>query len=141
MAKEGRAARVVVFRLEEGEDLAAGVKRVASERGVRAALVTAIGSLRRAVLGFYDGDKREYRKVEIGRPLELASCSGVVSAVGGEVHIHLHAVASDENGLAVGGHVLEGCEVGFTVEGVLLEVEGVRLARFRAESGLMLLDV
>lgn len=141
VAKLGRAGRIVVFRLSEGEDLASGVKRAASEARIKAAVVSAIGSLKRAVLGFYDVERREYRKVEISRPLELISCSGVVSLVGEEVHVHLHAAVSDSSGLSMGGHVLEGCEVGFTVEGVLLEVEGVELRRARAESGLMVLDV
>lgn len=113
---------------------------MAAEHGVRAAVVTAIGSLKRAALGFYDGRKREYKRVEVDRPLELVSCSGIVSVVDGETHVHLHAVVSDVNSLAFGGHVLEGCEVSFTVEGTLLKVKGVKLARARAESDLMLFD-
>jgi predicted DNA-binding protein with PD1-like motif len=62
--------------------------------------------------------------------LEIASCSGNISIKEtGELVVHGHIAVSDSEGVAHGGHVMEGCIIAATVEVVLLAVESGKLER------------
>ena len=103
---------VLVLRLKPGDDLRAELEKVLAEQGAQAAcVVSAVGSLSRAVLRY--ANRPEGR--ELLEPLELIFLSGTLSADGA----HLHASVSDANGEVRGGHVMPGCIVRTTAEVVV----------------------
>ena len=71
--------------------------------------LTAIGAFESAVVGWFDFEKRIYRKIEIAQQCEVLSAIGDV-AVGddGKASLHVHVVLGLSDGTTRGGHLLEG---------------------------------
>jgi predicted DNA-binding protein with PD1-like motif len=101
-----------ILRLKPGDDLRDELEKVLADQGAQAAcVVSAVGSLSRAVLRY--ADKPEGK--ELLEPLELVFLSGTLSPDGA----HLHASVSNGNGEVRGGHVMRGCIVRTTAEIVI----------------------
>lgn len=130
--------RVVVVGLRPGEDLTSKILSVAQERNVDYAIVQAIGTLSRVVLGFYDGGSKSYLKKEIVGHLELVSCIGSLAKdPDGKPLLHIHASVADSEMRVLGGHLIE-ATVGYLVEVYLNEVAGTELTKIHDQSlGLM----
>ncbi len=127
-AVESKVEKAVFARLFEGEDLLVTIASVAEQHNVPSGFFFLIGTLKKAVLGYYETG--QYKSIEKVGPLEVASCMGNVSVKeNGELVVHGHVVVSDRDGLAFGGHVLPGCLVDATAELVLVRVEGGALRR------------
>jgi len=110
-----------VLRLHPGEDLRAALSTAfteleASQNTGAACIISAVGSLSRAVLR-YAGQPEGTLLVE---PLELITLSGTLSADG----VHLHASVATAGGEMLGGHVMPGCMVRTTAEIVLAPLPG-----------------
>lgn len=110
-----------VLRLQPGEDLRATLTKAfaqlqAGQNTSAACIVSAVGSLSRAVLRY--ADQPEGTLLE--EPLELITLSGTLSADG----VHLHASVATAGGEMRGGHVMAGCIVRTTAEIVLAPLPG-----------------
>jgi len=118
----GTSGPVHVLRLEPGEDLRPAIQAWATKSNIEAAtVVSAVGSLSAAHLryaGRADG-------IMITGELEVCSFSGTLAKHG----LHLHLSVADRDGAMVGGHLLPGCIVRTTMELVIQQIEGVRMAR------------
>ncbi|HEY4674539.1 MAG TPA: PPC domain-containing DNA-binding protein [Candidatus Bathyarchaeia archaeon] len=124
----GQAGKMCFSRMSEGEDVLETIKKCAEENSIHAGAILVIGTLRDAVLGYYKN--KEYKYIHLNAPLEIASCIGNVAVDDkGEVLVHAHIVVSDENGQALGGHLMKGCHVGATAELVIIEGKDVNLQR------------
>lgn len=120
--------RVFFARFSEGEDLLQEIALTAKERNITSGFFFLIGTLQKAVLGFYK--EGEYLPIEKSGPLEIVSCMGNISTKNdSEIVVHGHIVVSDSEGTAYGGHLLDKCIVDATAELVLVEVEGGVLRR------------
>ncbi|MEM1563993.1 MAG: DUF296 domain-containing protein [Candidatus Bathyarchaeia archaeon] len=125
---EGKIGRIIFSRILEGEDLAEAIKERAEKSGVKAGLITVIGSLKTVVLGYYK--EGEYKYIRLEGPLEIASCTGNIAVdEKGETIIHAHIVAANEEGKAFGGHLMQGSVVGATAELAIIEGVGLNLRR------------
>lgn len=124
----GNVGRICFYRLLEDEDLAEAIKKRAVESEIKAGVLFLIGTLKKAVLGYYE--KGEYKTIEFNEPLEIVSCMGNVAVDENEEPIiHAHIVVSNADGEAFGGHLMKGSVVGVTAELAIIEVVGVRLKR------------
>lgn len=134
----GALGRVVVVGLKPGEDLTSRIISIAQERNVDYAVVQAIGTLSRVVLGFYDGSSKSYLKKEIKDHLELVSCIGSLAKDSeGRPILHLHVAVADKDMKVFGGHLIE-ANVGYLVEVYLSEVAGTELTKvYDGSLGLM----
>src|SRR5512140_356113 len=117
---------VHVLRLAPGDDLRAALEanfaELAAAHGIAAAcIVSAVGSLSRAVLRYADHAGGS----DMAGPLELLMLSGTLSADGA----HLHASVADEQGAVKGGHLMAGCIVRTTVEVVIALLPGWEFRR------------
>ena len=137
-AVESKVEKAIFVRLFEGEDLLETLALAATQNGVNSGFFFLIGTLKNAVLGYYE--KGKYLPIEKTGPLEIVSCMGNVSTKErNEIVVHAHIVVSDRNGNAFGGHVLLGCTVDATAELVLVQVEEGTLKReLEAERNLYL---
>jgi len=134
----GALGRIVVVGLRPKEDVVSRILSVAQERSVDYAIVQAMGTLSKVVLGFYDGETKKYVTKELSDHLELVSCMGSLAkdSTGKQV-LHLHATVSDRNLNVLGGHLVE-AQVGYLVEVYLSEVAGTELVKIYDDSlGLM----
>ncbi|MEM3711757.1 MAG: DNA-binding protein, partial [Thermoprotei archaeon] len=104
----GALGRVVVFGLKPQEDVLPRILSVAQERSIDYALVQAIGTLSRVVLGYYDGETKKYVTKELEDHLELVSCLGSLAKdSSGKQVLHLHASVADRQMNVLGGHLIE----------------------------------
>ena len=125
---ESRIGRTFFIRLNENEDLLDTIKKKAEQNGIRAGFFFAIGTIKKATMGFYKEGK--YKQIEIAGPLEIVSCLGNISIrEDGELVAHAHIGVSDEEGRMFGGHLFSGCPIGATGELVLVEAPEAKLKR------------
>jgi predicted DNA-binding protein with PD1-like motif len=132
--------RTFVVVLQSGDEAVACLKRFADEQRLSAAQLTAIGAFSDAVLGYFDWQKKEYRRNPVTEQVEVVSLIGDV-ALGpkGAPALHMHAVLGRSDGAALGGHLLE-AHVRPTLEVVVTESPAHLRKRHDPESGLALID-
>jgi len=135
----GAETRIVI--LESGEEAFAVLSKFANEAGITAASLTAIGAFENATVGWFDFEKKTYKKIEIAQQCEVLSAIGDV-AVGddGKASLHVHVVLGLSDGTTRGGHLLEG-KVRPTLEVVLTDTPVKLRRKKRADLGIALIDV
>src|SRR6266702_4626701 len=135
----GAETRVVI--LESGEEAFAALTKFANEAGITAASLTAIGAFENATVGWFDFEKKTYKKIELAQQCEVLSAIGDV-AVGddGKASLHVHIVLGLSDGTTRGGHLLAGT-VRPTLEVVLTEVPARLRRKKRADLGIALIDI
>lgn len=70
----GAEIRVVI--LDPGEEAFATLTKFANDAGLTAASLTAIGAFERATIGWFDFDKKTYKKIEVSQQCEVLSAIG-----------------------------------------------------------------
>lgn len=137
----GENAQVHIVVLDAGEEAFATLTRFASEAGISAASLTAIGAFERATIGWFDMTSKSYRKIEVDEQCEVLSAIGDV-AIGddGKPSLHVHIVLGLADGSTRGGHLMSGT-VRPTLEVVLTEVPSTLRRRKRPELGIALIDL
>ena len=104
--------RAVAVRLLPGHDVRERLQEVCRAQDIDAAVVLgAVGSLESAQIRLAN----QPQPTLFDRKLEILSLSGTASHHG----VHLHVMASDDQGSCIGGHVSRGCRVYTTLELVL----------------------
>jgi predicted DNA-binding protein with PD1-like motif len=115
-----------VLRLTPGQDLRSALNTAfaelqAGQHTTAACVISAVGSLSRAVLRYAD----QPAGTLLAEPLELITLSGTLSPDG----VHLHASVATAQGEMRGGHVMPGCIVRTTAEIVLAPLPGWSFTR------------
>src|ERR1700748_634502 len=131
--------KTFVLVLDKGDEVVSSIEGFARERGIAAAQLTGIGACSDAMLGFFDWETKDYRKIPVTEQVEVVSLLGDV-ALGpdGQPALHPHVVVSRADGIAMGGHLL-GAHIRPTLEVVLTESPKHLHKRKDAESGLALI--
>jgi predicted DNA-binding protein with PD1-like motif len=125
---EMETGKTYLTRLAPGGDLYEAVSDAVKESGIRAGLLSGIGALRKAAVGIFDEESREYKVNQMDGELEICALTGNVSLKDGEPFVHCHLTLSDHKGNAFGGHCMPGCEV-FVCELAIIELLGEPPAR------------
>ncbi|HZZ62018.1 MAG TPA: PPC domain-containing DNA-binding protein [Roseiarcus sp.] len=137
---EAGGQRTFSIVLETDDEVLACLTEFAQRERLNASQFTAIGAFRRAVLGYFEWERKDYRRNPIEEQVEVASLVGdVAQGQGGAPALHIHAVLGRRDGTAVAGHLLEGY-VRPTLEVVLTESPAHLRKRHDSESGLALID-
>jgi len=132
--------RTIALVFDSGDEAMATLARFADEHGITAARLTAIGAFSRAVLGYFDWQRKDYERIPVHEQVEVVALVGDVALEDGRPKIHAHVVLGRRDGSTCGGHLLEG-HVRPTLE-VMLVQSPAHLARTAdAESGLALIDI
>ena len=132
--------RVIVARLEPGEDIIKSIEGIVAENKLLSGHLSLIGVVSKVHLGYFVLHEKVYKDFTIDEDLEIVSCIGNISRLNDGYVVHAHVVASDVNGKCYAGHLMEGCEVSGTIEIVITEFPEMRRARDEA-TGLNLLDL
>ncbi len=138
--KEKVIGNTIVLRLEIGEEIVESVKDVCTRHNVKAAYITGIGALKKAVVGVFNMDTKVYKSNEYICFTELTALCGNASVMDGSSYIHLHASLADENGHAFGGHLNEGV-IGATAEIFITVLDGTIERVHCDETGLNVFDI
>jgi predicted DNA-binding protein with PD1-like motif len=128
---------VLVF--DTGDEVVSTLTEFAKANHIAGAHFTAIGAFSDAGLGYFDLQKKDYRKNQVDEQVEVVSLIGDIALDKGEPKVHAHVVVGKQNGAAMGGHLLE-AHVRPTLE-LVLEDSGTLKRKFDRESGLALIDL
>jgi predicted DNA-binding protein with PD1-like motif len=126
--------------LAAGDEVMQELGRLVREHAIEAGSLTAIGAFERAVLGYFDWQTKEYRRIPVEEQVEVLSLIGDVAVSEGEPTLHMHAVLGKCDGSTVGGHLLEG-HVRPTLEITLIEPPAHLRKRKDPQTGLALIDL
>jgi hypothetical protein len=126
--------------MASGEEAVKELGRWVREHKIDAGSLTAIGAFERAVLGYFDWSKKDYKRIPVEEQVEVLSLIGDVAVSDGKPTLHLHAVLGKSDGSTVGGHLLEG-HVRPTLEVTLTEPPSYLRKKKDPETGLALIDI
>jgi predicted DNA-binding protein with PD1-like motif len=99
---------------------------------------TGIGAFREATLGYFELERRDYRRIPVREQVELLSLVGNVALADGQPKIHAHVVIGRRDGTALGGHLLD-ARVRPTLELVVVETPATLRRTLDEATGLPLL--
>jgi len=134
-------AETCVIILESGEEAFAALTKFANDTGITAASLTAIGAFENATVGWFDFEKKTYKKIEVAQQCEVLSAIGDVAVGGdGKASLHVHVVLGLSDGTTRGGHLLEG-KVRPTLEVVLTDTPAKLGRKRKADIGIALIDL
>ena len=131
--------RTVVIVFDTGDEVVDGLTRWAKAQRVTGARFTAIGAFSQVVLGYFEWDRKDYKRIRVQEQVEVLSLVGNIALKGSEPTLHAHVVVGKADGSAHGGHLLEGL-VRPTLEVVVAEAPRELRRRFDPVTGLALLD-
>jgi len=126
--------------LDTGDEAVAELGKFIRDNEVEAASLTAIGAFHRALLGYFDWQSKEYKKIAVEEQVEVLSLLGDVAVAEEGPTLHVHAVLGKADGSVVGGHLLEG-HVRPTLEVILIQPPSYLRKRRDPATGLALIAV
>ena len=123
----------------QGDEAFSGLLEFAEKYQITSAHFTAIGALNKVTLGWFDPQRKMYKKIPINGQHEVIAMSGDIALYQGKPVVHTHMVVGSPDGTTRGGHVLE-AYVSPTLE-VMVTVDPIAMnKRFDPETDLTLID-
>jgi predicted DNA-binding protein with PD1-like motif len=135
----GNGEHTLAIIFDQGDEVISTLTELARERALSASRFTAIGAFRNVVLGYFDWERKDYRKIPIDEQVEVLALTGDISLNAGEPKVHAHVVLGRSDGTTRGGHLLQ-AHVRPTLEVMLTESPAVLRRSYDQESGLALID-
>ena len=118
-----------VLRLDPGEEIVGSLTRFATAENVRGGLISGIGAVGEAELGFYQPATAAYSRRELRGDYEILALTGTYSDLEGQPFPHCHVVLAGEDFATLGGHLFRGvvsvtCEAHIVIDaGVIRRVQ------------------
>jgi hypothetical protein len=103
------APRRLFVRLDPGEEVMSTLAEIlqAHQQYISAGQIIGIGTVRKAVLGYFDLARRQYLRREVPGDMELASFVGNVTWMDGRPFVHAHVVLSGPDFVPQAGHLFQ----------------------------------
>jgi len=108
----------VIF--ETGEEVMEGLQNLARELSLETCQLTAIGAFSEVMLGYFNLEKKDYKKIPVNEQVEVLSLIGDITANEGQPQIHAHVVLGRSDATTLGGHLIS-ARVRPTLEVILTE--------------------
>jgi uncharacterized protein len=123
----------------QGDEAFSGLLEFAEKYHVTSAHFTAIGAVNGATLGWFDPQRKMYKKIPIHGQHEVIGMSGDIALYQGKPVVHTHMVVGTSDGTTRAGHVLAAyasptLEIMVTVDPVAMQ------KRLDPETDLTLID-
>lgn len=121
--------RVLVVRLDEGDDLIPAVKRIAIDQRIKSAFFYALGAMSKVVYSVYSLEKSAYVNMEETGFFEITSCIGDIAQIVDEegkqvdMFVHAHITFSGKDGVCRGGHLQTGVSIKPVIEAIVFELD------------------
>jgi predicted DNA-binding protein with PD1-like motif len=101
--------RVWIAVLEKGEEAKAQLLALAKKEGIENASFVALGAFEKAVIAYFDWDKKKYQNIPVDEQVEVITLVGdIVPDDKGNASLHAHTVLGRSDGSTRGGHLIEG---------------------------------
>jgi len=125
---------------DKGDEVSSGLLSFAKYNNLSASRFTAIGAFERVTLGFFERERKDYKRIIINEQVEVLSLVGDITSDGDEPKVHAHVVVGKADGTAHGGHLLE-ARVWPTLEVILVELPEHLRRKIDKETGLALISM
>jgi predicted DNA-binding protein with PD1-like motif len=135
---DGEKTFAIIF--DKGDEVAGGLLAFAKENNLSASHFTAIGAFERVTLGFFERERKDYKRIIINEQVEVLILVGDIALDGDEPKVHAHVVVGKRDGTAHGGHLLE-ARVWPTLEVILVESPQHLRRKMDKETGLALISL
>ena len=123
----------------QGDEAFSGLLEFAQKYDVTSAHFTAVGAVNGATLGWFDPQRKMYKKIPVVGQHEVIGMSGDIALYQGKPVVHTHMVVGSPDGTTQGGHVLD-AYVSPTLE-VMVTVNPIAMEkRLDPETNLTLID-
>src|SRR5438132_11264133 len=123
----------------QGDEAFSGLLEFAQKYHLTSAHFTAIGAVSGATLGWFDPQRKMYKKIPINGKHEVLGMSGDIALYQGKSVVHTHMLVGASDGTTRAGHVLA-AYVSPTLE-VMVTVDPVTMQkRFDPDTDLTLID-
>ncbi|MGA2867923.1 MAG: PPC domain-containing DNA-binding protein [Verrucomicrobiota bacterium] len=129
---------VAIF--ETGEDVMEGLERLAQELELGATQLTGIGAFSDAILGYFNFENRDYKKISVTEQVEVLSLIGNVTWNEGKRQVHAHVILGRSDATTLGGHLIS-ATVRPTLEIILTESPQHLERKFDPAAGLPLINL
>jgi predicted DNA-binding protein with PD1-like motif len=126
--------------LDKGDEVTSSLLAFAKDKHLSASHFTAIGAFESVTLGFFERDRKDYKKITIDEQVEVLSLVGDITLEGDKPKVHAHVVVGKSDGTAHGGHLLES-RVWPTLEVILVESPEHLQRKMDKETGLALIKL
>ena len=134
----GQKTFALVF--DKGDEVVAELTAFAKAERVGAAHFTAIGAFSEVTLGYFQRDRKAYKRMVLAEQVEVLSLLGDIALdPTGVAKAHAHVVVGLSDGQTRGGHLLA-ARVWPTLEVILVESPAFLRKRHDPDSGLALID-
>lgn len=124
-----------IIRLDVDEEVVKILENFSKEQDIKGALISGIGTIYDAELGFYDREERKYSKRSFPGDYEVVNLSGNISYFEEKPVIHIHITISGKDFISYSGHLF-GAKTAVTMEIFLLTQEQELRREFDATQGL-----
>jgi predicted DNA-binding protein with PD1-like motif len=134
-------AKTFAVIMQSGDEATESLRDFAKEKRLDASQFTAIGAFSDVVLGYFDWQKKEYKKIPVHEQVEVLSLVGDISLdEQGQPKVHAHVVLGRSDGTALGGHLLK-AHVRPTLEITIVESPQHLQRKYDPESKLALIQL
>lgn len=123
----------------QGDEVVSGLLEFAEKHHVTGAHFAAIGAINGATLGYFDPERKMYKKIPIHGQHEVMGMSGDIALYRDHPVVHPHMVVGNSDGTTRGGLVLE-AYVSPTLEVMVTEDPVTMQKRFDPATDLTLID-
>jgi hypothetical protein len=135
---DGQRTFAIVF--DAGDEVLSGIENVARAGRLGASQLTAIGAFDSVVLGYFEWERKTYRRIAVNDQVEVLSLVGNVVLEDGVPKVHAHVVVGKRDGSAHGGHLMK-ARVRPTLEVIVVEAPKYLERRHDAGTGLALIHI
>lgn len=132
-----RFGNTIVARIDKGEEILEGIKKVAEKEKIKLASISALGAVNDFTVGVFKTEEKKYYANDFKGNFEIVSLVGTINTMNDEFYSHVHMSAGNEKGEVFGGH-LNRAIVSATCEMVINIIEGSVDRYFDEEVGLNL---
>src|SRR5271154_1880023 len=139
LLSHGEQTREYAVIFVTGDEAISGLLEFAEKYHITSAHFTAIGALNCATLGWFDPQRKMYKKIPIDGQHEVIGMSGDIALYQGKPVVHTNMIVGSPDGTTRAGHVLDAI-VSPTLE-VMITVDPIAMRkRLDPETDLTLID-
>jgi uncharacterized protein len=106
LLSQGETTKQYAVIFYQGDEVFSGLVEFAEKYQVASAHFTAIGALNGATLGWFDPQRKMYKKIPIDGQHEVIGMSGDIALYQEKPVVHTHMVVGNSEGTTRAGHVL-----------------------------------
>lgn len=138
MIREVQPKKLFMGKLDYGSDLLEELTSICKKKNIYSGKIEAIGAVTKAVLAYYNQEKKTYETFPIDKPLEIIALIGNISSKDNKPIVHAHITLADKEGKTFGGHLVSGTIL-YACEFIIQQFDGYVFKRgFDEVTGLPL---